>query len=100
MMKSEVVFSNQDGPEDKFAWYVQPIFKLNPRLEPFFRMDYFDNGTESGTKTEFIIGVNYFPVNTLRLRGEYILHQYKQDKDDGGRNRNFSGLVFTAIVPF
>jgi len=100
MLKSEFVLSNEDSGLDKTGFYIQPIFKVHTKFEPFLRYDYFDAGTDMTKKTEIIIGSNFFPASSFRVRTELVFNIYDIDKDEGGRDRNFTGLAITAIIPF
>lgn len=91
LWKTEVFFSNERGEEDRFAVYTQPAYRFSDKWIGFYRFDHFDPGQGLTISNEHVFGVNYLPVSTVRLRGEYIL----KDFADSDTEANFFQLSAT-----
>jgi len=69
LWKSEWYVTDEEVGGDRTAWYVQPAWRLTPKLTAFYRYDFLDNGGTTGDTIENVIGVNFTPINGVRLRG-------------------------------
>jgi hypothetical protein len=77
LWKTEVFFTDEDLGNDRFAFYTQPAYRVNDRWTVFYRYDYLDEGLNNGDSIENVIGVNYLPIDRLRLRATATNREFK-----------------------
>lgn len=70
--KNELYYSIESGEDNRFTFYTQPGYRLTEKVTAFYRYDYLDPGQNLPVNVEHVLGINYQPIPTLRLRGEYI----------------------------
>jgi predicted porin len=62
------------GADEQTGWYVEPSYKLSPKLGVFVRSSQWDNQANSGSDTEYSqadIGLNYWPHEDVVLKVDY-----------------------------
>jgi len=82
LWKNEFFYSFEDGQRDRMAFYTQPAFRLTEKWIAFYRFDYLDPGQGLSRGYENVVGVNYLPVPTVRLRAELIFKHLNALSDD------------------
>jgi len=83
LWKNEFFYSfEENGAEDRVAFYSQPGWRLNDKWIAFYRFDFFDPGQGIGQSTEHMVGVNFLPTSTIRLRAVYIFKQFNNPNED------------------
>ena len=80
--KTELFVTFEDQQEDRFAFYTQPAFRFSDEWSAFYRFDHFDPGQGLTSSTEHVVGCNYLPIPTIRLRGAVIFKEFEQTNDD------------------
>lgn len=81
LWKTEYFYSTEKGNEDREAFYTQPAYRINDQWIVFYRFDYLDPGQGIEQSVENVIGVNYLPTSTVRVRAVYILKEFKGTDD-------------------
>ena len=82
LWKNEAFFSFENGQEDRVAAYTQPGFRLNDRWLAFYRFDYFDPGQGLTDSVEHVVGLNFLPTPTIRIRGAYFFKNFENPRTD------------------
>ncbi len=70
------------GADEQRGWYVEPSYRLSPRLGFFVRYNDWDNragGAGDSGFTQFDAGVNYWPLPEVVVKADY----QNQDAPDG-----------------
>lgn len=73
------------GADEQTGWYVEPSFRLSPKLGVFARHSSWDNRVNSGSDTETTqtdIGFNYWPHEDVVLKADYQTQDAPQGKDE------------------
>lgn len=73
------------GADEQTGWYVEPSFRLSPKLGVFARHSSWDNRVNSGSDTETTqtdIGFNYWPHEDVVLKADYQTQEAPQGKDE------------------
>ena len=67
LWKNEAFFTTEeDGNENRTAFYSQPAWRLSDKLTAFYRYDYLD--AAAGETTENVVGLAYKPNRNVHLR--------------------------------
>jgi hypothetical protein len=77
------------GADEQTGWYVEPSFKLTPKLGVFARYSLWDNQAGDAVDSKFKqtdAGVNYWPHPNVVLKADY----QSQDNDDGKNQNGFN----------
>lgn len=77
------------GADEQAGWYVEPSFKVTPKLGIFARYSSWDNQVNSGADTETTqsdIGFNYWPHNDVALKFDY------QTQDAPAGSNEYEGI--------
>ncbi len=82
LWKNEAYFSFENGQDDRVAAYTQPGFRLNDQWIAFYRFDYFDPGQGLTDSVEHVVGLNYLPTPTIRIRGAYFFKNFENPRTD------------------
>jgi phosphate-selective porin len=104
LMKSEYVRTNERAGtvNPKHSWYVQPSYAIG-KTTLFYRWDVIDtneDATDFTEQTEHVFGVNYLWAPTIRLRAEYVLNQFKIEKDANGLDRDYDNIQLSITTSF
>lgn len=62
------------GADEQTGWYVEPSYKVNPKLGVFARYSTWDNQAGDDTDSEYAqtsVGVNYWPHPDVVLKADY-----------------------------
>lgn len=76
LWKSEVFSTSEDVNDDRFAWYTQPAWRINDQWIAFYRYDFLDNGANTGDMIEQMLGVNFLPLQNIRLRATTTFKEF------------------------
>lgn len=75
------------GADKQNGWYVEPSYKVTPKVGLFTRFNQWDNqagnGTTNSAKKQIDVGMNYWPHEDVVVK----LHYQTQDNADG-KNQN------------
>ncbi len=82
LWKTEYFYSGEQGNEDRTAFYTQPGYRVNDKWIVFYRYDYLDPGQGLEQSTEHMVGFNFLPVSTVRIRAVYIRKEFKGTDDE------------------
>jgi len=83
LWKNELFYSfEENGAEDRIAFYTQPAWRINDKWIAFYRFDFLDPGQGIGEGIEHMVGVNFLPISTIRLRAVYIFKQFNNPDED------------------
>lgn len=69
----------------RVTWYVQPAYRVNDNWVVFYRYDYLRGGEVTSSMyrgSEHVIGVNWIPCPTIRVRLEWFFKETQHDDDD------------------
>lgn len=94
LWKNEIFYSYEDGQDNRLAFYTQPAYRINGKWLAFYRYDYLDPGQGQSYTTEHVVGLNYLPIPTVRLRAVGLLKHIDDPSDD------VLALQFSATVSF
>lgn len=94
LWKNEFFYSFEKDVEDRVAFYTQPAYRLTDRWLAFYRFDYLDPGQHLTQGYENVVGLNFLPIPTVRLRGEVVLKHFSNP------NADLVALQFSATVSF
>ncbi|MDX2094818.1 MAG: hypothetical protein SFW64_02630 [Alphaproteobacteria bacterium] len=78
LWESEIYQTDEDAGGDRFTWYTQPAWRITDKWIAFYRYDFLDNGGTSGDTTENVVGINYLPKPTVRLRATATRRDFDQ----------------------
>jgi len=67
--------------EDQFGWYVEPSFKVHPKVGVFARYAELEE-TEDATEENTTVGVNYWPVDQVVLKADYQQREFDTGAPD------------------
>ena len=84
LWKNEFFYSFESGEDDRIGAYTQPAYRFDDKWTGFYRFDYFDPGQGLSESIEHVLGVNYTPNNTLRLRAAYLFKQFAEPEEEVG----------------
>lgn len=73
------------GANEQTGWYVEPAFKLSPKLGVFARHSRWDNQVNSGSDTQTTqtdIGFNYWPHEDVVIKADYQIQDAPQGKNE------------------
>ncbi len=78
LWKTEVFVTDEDSNtrDNRFAWYTQPAWRLTDKWIAFYRYDFLDNGLREGDRIENVLGINYMPNSSVRLRAIYTRKEF------------------------
>ncbi len=79
IFKAEAFLSNESSGDNKYAFYVQPGYRLAKYLTGFYRFDYFDEGLIRKPRTEHVLGIVFDPISNVRLRGIYRRNSFSDE---------------------
>ncbi len=77
------------GADEQTGWYIEPSFKITPKVGVFARYNVWDNQAGNSTDTEFKqvdIGVNYWPHPDVVIKADY------QNQDSPTGQNEFDGF--------
>lgn len=103
LLKSEIFGTSEDqaGLDDRFAWYIQPAWRINNKFTLFYRYDFLDDGNDAngGDTVENVLGLTYKPKPNVhvRLTGTLL------DLDEGGtvtEDRDATVIQASTTVSF
>ena len=99
LMKTELYYSAEDGFTDQRAASTEWTYFVHPKWGVSYRFDYYDRGEDLnvflaavaplGTATEHVVGVNFNPNESVRLRLD-LHHTNLPNSDDTVDYLNFS----------
>lgn len=73
------------GADEQSGWYIEPSFKVTPRVGVFARYNSWDNQAGNSTDTEYTqidFGVNYWPHPDVVLKADYQTQDAPSGKDE------------------
>lgn len=73
------------GADEQTGWYVEPSFKLSPKIGVFARHSNWDNQVNSGSNTattQTEIGFNYWPHEDVVMKANYQTQDAPQGKNE------------------
>ena len=73
------------GADEQTGWYIEPSFKVNPKLGLFARYNVWDNQAGSSTDTEYTqvdVGVNYWPHPDVVIKADYQIQDAPSGKNE------------------
>jgi hypothetical protein len=79
-IEKEGVISDKESA----GFYVTAAYYVAPKIQPVLKYDYYqsDKNKDDSKQTNYIAGVNYYPVKNVRLQLNYTHRaQEKQDRD-------------------
>ena len=94
LWKNEIFHSSEYSTDDRLAFYTQPAQKLSDQWIVHYRFDYLDPGQHLNKSIEHVLGVNYLPISTIRLRLAYF---YKEFENPNTENNIFQ---FSTTISF
>ncbi len=76
LWKSEVFATDEENAAGRLGFYTQPAWRFNDKWVGFYRYDFLDDGANAvtaipdnaGNVTEHMIGLNYLPIPSVRMR--------------------------------
>lgn len=77
------------GADEQFGWYLEPSYKLTEKWGVFTRYNVWDNqagNSSQSEKTQWDVGVNYWPHPDVVLKADY----QAQDNDNGQDRDGFN----------
>ncbi len=77
------------GADEQVGYYVEPSFKLTSTVGVFARYNCWDNqaGSDSKSeKTQWDMGINYWPHPNVVLKADYQVQDNENDKNQDGFN--------------
>ena len=79
------------GYDEQTGWYVEPSYKINPKLGVFARYNKYDNQAGSGgpgdsEKQQTDIGLNYWPHEDVVIKVDYQTQSNANNEDQNGVN--------------
>lgn len=79
------------GYDKQSGWYIEPSYKINPKLGVFARYNKYDNQAGTGSpgtsaKQQTDIGLNYWPNENVVIKVDYQI----QDNDDNQNQNGFN----------
>ncbi len=75
------------GRDEQSGWYIEPSFKITPKLGVFARYSAWDNDAGASTdteKTQMDFGVNFWPHENVVLKADF------QNQDDAADDDGFN----------
>lgn len=79
------------GYDKQSGWYIEPSYKITPKLGTFVRYNKYDNQAGSGgpgnsEKTQTDIGLNYWPHENVVIKVDYQLQDNANKENQDGFN--------------
>jgi len=77
------------GADEQVGYYVEPSFRLTSNVGVFARFNQWDNqaGSDSESeKTQWDMGINYWPHPNVVVKADYQIQDNKNDKNQDGFN--------------
>lgn len=79
------------GYDKQAGWYVEPSYKISPKLGAFARYNKYDNqagtgGPANSEKTQTDIGLNYWPHEDVVIKVDYQTQDNANKKNQNGFN--------------
>ena len=76
LWKSEIFTTDEENAPGRLAYYTQPAWRFNDQWIGFYRYDFLDDGANgsaavpdnAGDVTEHMVGINFLPKPSVRLR--------------------------------
>ncbi len=85
------------GADQQTGWYVEPAYRVNPKLGLFARFNQWDNQAGDTTDSEYTqtsIGINYWPHPDVVIKADYQTQEVPAGKDE------FQGINLGAGYQF
>jgi len=73
------------GADQQTGWYVEPAYRVNPKLGLFARFNQWDNQAGDTTDSEYTqtsIGINYWPHPDVVIKADYQTQEVPAGKDE------------------
>ena len=73
------------GADEQNGWYIEPAYKLTPKLGFFARYNQWDNQAGDNTDSEYVqtnIGANYWPHPDVVIKADYQTQDAPAGKDE------------------
>ncbi|HEC18996.1 MAG TPA: porin [Gammaproteobacteria bacterium] len=73
------------GADEQTGWYIEPAYKVTPKLGLFARYNQWDNQAGDNTDSEYAqtnIGVNYWPHPDVVIKADYQTQDVPAGKDE------------------
>ncbi|MCW8988147.1 MAG: OprO/OprP family phosphate-selective porin, partial [Gammaproteobacteria bacterium] len=79
------------GYDEQSGWYIEPSYKISPKLGVFARYNKYDNqagtgGPGNSEKTQSDIGMNYWPHEDVVIKVDYQTQDNANNQDQNGFN--------------
>lgn len=79
------------GYDEQSGWYIEPSYKISPKLGVFARYNKYDNqagtsGPGNSEKTQTDIGLNYWPHEDVVIKVDYQTQDNANNEDQNGFN--------------
>lgn len=79
------------GYDKQTGWYIEPSYKINPKLGVFARYNKYDNqagtgGTGTSEKQQMDIGLNYWPHEDVVIKVDYQMQDNANNQEQNGFN--------------
>ncbi|NOX76501.1 MAG: porin [Gammaproteobacteria bacterium] len=77
------------GADEQTGWYVEPAYKVTPKLGLFARYNQWDNQAGDNIDSEYTqtnIGLNYWPHPDVVIKADF------QDQNAPGKKKEFDGI--------
>ncbi|OAV72971.1 Phosphate-selective porin [Bacteroidales bacterium Barb6] len=79
LVRGEYITGKTDKKESD-GFYVTAAYYVTPKVQPVLKYDYYRENTDKDTQqTNYIAGVNYYPIKNLRLQLNYT-YDTKEDR--------------------
>lgn len=77
------------GADEQVGYYIEPSFKLTSTVGVFARFNQWDNQAGSNSeseKTQWDMGINYWPHPNVVVKADYQIQENENDKNQDGFN--------------
>jgi len=100
-LKAELFETTETDSVNRKGYYIQPAYKINPKWYVFYRYDYLDLGTTSSSRDrENVIGINFLPIQSIRLRLNYTHKKFGQTRDLSLAKSNVNRVQISGTFNF
>ena len=93
LLRSEYIYGKTGGIESDGVYIVAGYF-VHPKVQPILKYDYFlwDKSDSHTAENDYLIGLNYFPMQKLRLQLNYVYKMLAARKDVNSLTLQFFAL--------